>query len=275
MQETLEIGRGRMPYVEVLFDAQRTWLRLVRGPAAGARVVPSVTGARFVAPYWFADALASAVAAWAHHESGCAHEARAAFETVAAKGFDDLERDEHWLTSLALLARLAVAFGDRDQAERLHGKLLLLRELGVSHDLVQALAGSIEGVLGTLALLLGPPSRAAEHLEAALAREAALGARPAFVRTRLDLAAAVRAGRSGGGADRARRLGGEARAEAQRLGDPPAGGGCAGSGLNPEAWALPATSGNPQFVVGTPAPRSQPGPQPTQGDVPEAVDLRG
>jgi hypothetical protein len=83
---------------------------------------------------------------------------------------------------------------------------------------LRGVAGSVEHPLGLLASLAGCHDAALEHLERALAKEEAMGTKPAALRSRVALAAALRARGRAQDTARAARLEREARREAARLG---------------------------------------------------------
>ena len=118
----------------------------------------------------------------------------------------------------SLLAFLVFALRDRERAAVLYELLLPYAELSISHDLMRCVAGSAESVLGLLAALLDRNDEAIAHLERALEKELAMGARPALLRTRLGLAAALRTRAAPGDSQRAAALEREAKREAEALG---------------------------------------------------------
>ena len=91
-----------------------------------------------------------------------------------------------WLSTLVALAEATAALTDAASAEALYPALL-----PYAHCLAQTgftgCAGSVERVLGQLAATLGRPRAAQGHLDAALARHEAIGARALAARTRCDL----------------------------------------------------------------------------------------
>ena len=71
---------------------------------------------------------------------------------------------------MGLLCDLCFAFDDAPRAAALRACLEPYAELFVVHDLVRATAGSVESLLGELALVQREPDRAVAHYEHALER---------------------------------------------------------------------------------------------------------
>jgi hypothetical protein len=94
-------------------------------------------------------------------------------------------RDQDWLLTLALTADAAAASGDRHAAATLYPLLLPHAALNVVHFEWLVYLGSAAHWLGLLAELLGDRDAATSHFEAALERNARLGARPALAGTSL------------------------------------------------------------------------------------------
>ena len=82
-----------------------------------------------------------------------------------------IPRDMTWLTTQTLLSWCATLLGDAARAGRLYALLLPYRERTVQ-DVLAANWGSVERYLGSLAMVRGEYTRAEEHFEAALARNA-------------------------------------------------------------------------------------------------------
>jgi DNA-binding SARP family transcriptional activator/tetratricopeptide (TPR) repeat protein len=116
-------------------------------------------------------------------ELGRPDEAREAFETVAAAGFDALPRDANWLIGLTLLAEVCGALGDVERAAELHA---LLAPHGGRNVLVGRAAscnGSVSRLLGILLGVLGEWDEAEQRFEEARAMHLRMGARPWLART--------------------------------------------------------------------------------------------
>ena len=120
-----------------------------------------------------------------HIELGRHDEARGAFESVAAAGFDALPRDANFLIAVTLLAEVCGALGDADRAAELHP---LLAPHGGRNVLVGRAAscnGSASRLLGILAGVLGHWEEAERSFADALEMHVRMGARPWVARTEL------------------------------------------------------------------------------------------
>ena len=120
-----------------------------------------------------------------HIELGRPDEAREAFESVAAAGFDALPRDANWLIAVTLLAEVCGALGDADRAGELHA---LLAPHGGRNVLVGRAAscnGSASRLLGILAAVLGQWEEAERRFAEAREMHVRMGARPWLARTEL------------------------------------------------------------------------------------------
>jgi hypothetical protein len=216
LTEALERARGSVPYADVLCSSHRLWLAFQRGEPLGSgadlvqRDASLTSGVGMEAPPAVLRVLALVVTDDAA--------ARCGLHEIARVGFEDLERDEHWMVTMALLALVVARAGDPAHAEALYTKLLPVRHLMVSHDLMRSVAGSVELPLGVLALARGRPVDAVTHFEAAQERERAMGLRPALVRSGLALARALDRRGEPGDAEQASRARAEAQAEGARLG---------------------------------------------------------
>jgi DNA-binding winged helix-turn-helix (wHTH) protein len=218
MREALERGRGSVPFTDLTFAGQIFFLQAQRGESEPAVEWLAHEGGRFRLRFAGMENVLRTLEASAALASGRAGEARRALEALAAREFRDLERDEHWLMNVSLLASLAWELGDAPRGALLYALLLPYRELAIAHDLLRGVAGSVEHPLGLLASLAGRHDAALEHLERALAKEEGMGTKPAALRSRVALAAALRARGRAQDAERAARLEREARREAARLG---------------------------------------------------------
>jgi len=216
-EDALEIGRGRVPFAQVTYDAHVLWMRFQRGDRAGlgasAPMLEAVSG------YWKgSETIAQAALALIALDEERAEDARRIFEALAKPGFSRLERDEHFLLTAAILSDLIFAFGDRERAAELYDALSPYAHLLAFHDLLRTFAGSVSGELGELALVLGRHDAAVAHYEEALARERAAGARAAVVSSQVGLARVLRARAKPGDLARAEALLGEMAAGSDALG---------------------------------------------------------
>ncbi len=123
-------------------------------------------------------------------ELGYMEEARAELRSLAAEDFSALPVDEEWMTSLALLAEPVAALGDAETAGAIHALMLPYADRCViSYPEIALGAASL--YLGILAQAMGQADAAIAHLEAAIAFNRRLGARPWEARARHRLAASL------------------------------------------------------------------------------------
>ncbi len=149
-------------------------------------------------------------------EAGRDDEARREIDELAARDFSDLRRDQTWLASVALLAKVCALVRDEPRAQILWQ--LLLPHAGRTVSVPPGLAcyGSASRPLGMLARVLGRPDEGVRLFEQALAADTRLGARPLLARGQTDFAALLL--EQGGSRERARELVEEALPTAQELG---------------------------------------------------------
>jgi ATP/maltotriose-dependent transcriptional regulator MalT len=192
--------------------AQLFWARREAGRLA--ELEPAVAGmaARYRVAGWLV------ALAWLHADLGRPAEARRALDEAAAAGLADPPAVGYWLNHAALLADICAMLGDADRAARLYpllapyaGRLVLSITAGVCR-------GAVDRYLGRLAAMLGRRDEAARHFEAALAVNAAAGARPWLAHTQHDYARVLLAGGRPGDRARARTLLAEAVAVAEACG---------------------------------------------------------
>ena len=189
-REARALGRGTVPYADLLVAGQALWLRLQRGDPgayADATGVLAIEGTPWAAGF---ERLLQATSALGMLEMGKGEKAQGSFDELARGDFEDLERDENWMLLMGSLAELALQLGDGRRAALVYQALRPYSGLMVSHDLLRTVLGSVEAVLGRLAGALGRGSEAVGHLERGLARERAFGAGPACERTAAALAMA-------------------------------------------------------------------------------------
>jgi hypothetical protein len=120
-----------------------------------------------------------------HVELGRAEQAREAFESVAAAGFDTLPRDANWLIAVTLLAEVCGALGDADRAGELQALLAPHRGRNVLVGRAVSCNGSASRLLGILAGVLGQWEEAERRFAEARDMHVAMGARPWLARTEL------------------------------------------------------------------------------------------
>jgi len=127
--------------------------------------------------------------------------ARAALDVLAPDGELAVARDVLWLFAGATLLEIAEEVGDSARAERLYALVLPYRHLPVTSGV--AYQGSAEKFLAAGARALGRYDDAVTHLEAALAFEEQLRARPYIGIICADFVRTLRARGADGDEDRA------------------------------------------------------------------------
>jgi hypothetical protein len=144
--------------------------------------------------------------------------AQVELDRLAANDFADLPGDYMRLAAIAYLAEVSHAVGDARRAALLYDLLAPYAERFIVVGYGVSGLGSAARPLGLLAATLGRHDDAVRHLEHALETNERLGARPFAALTRFDLAQVLRSGGGAGAHERASRLLGEAREQAERLG---------------------------------------------------------
>jgi tetratricopeptide (TPR) repeat protein len=145
-----------------------------------------------------------AVLASLHGDLGHRAQARERFEALAADDFADLAETD-WLFQISLLSQVCAFLGDTRRAARLYD--LLLPFAGCTVLAYPELSvGSASRYLGLLARTLSRWEEAERHYEAAIAMNAALGARPWLAHTDSDYAGMLLARNDPGDSERAQPL---------------------------------------------------------------------
>jgi hypothetical protein len=147
---------------------------------------------------------AGVVTAWT--ERGRTAEARAVFETLAARDFEDLPWNNLRLVSLAHLAEACCAFGDARRARLLYDLFLPFDGWYVVVGGGIACYGPVARYLGMLAATMRDWERAERHLTEALVASERVGARPIAALVRRAHAAMLGARDRPGDRERARAL---------------------------------------------------------------------
>lgn len=184
LAEGLELGqRVQSPNVLLrhavhLFGLRRAQCRLAELEATASAMVERLPG--------FPALRASLAALYAALERPA--ESRVHFEQLAAGDFADLRRDATWLGTMSELARVCAFLGDTPRASLLYDLLLPCRHHVVVISFAHGCEGAVARYLGLLATTMGRYDEAAVHFEAAIARNARLGAAPLVADTRGDYA---------------------------------------------------------------------------------------
>jgi len=217
LADALELGRDRVPYAQVLYDAHALWMRFQRGERQG--LGESLALLEGLSRHWKgAENVTRAAIALVALDEGRDGDARRLLDEIAGPGLAALERDEHFLLTTAILSDLILWLGDRARAAELYDALRPYARLFAFHDLLRTFAGSVSGELGELALVLGRHDEGVAHYEAALAQERRVGARAAALSSQFGLARVLHARGGPGDEKRARALLAEAEAAAEPLG---------------------------------------------------------
>jgi len=214
----LERGRNTVPFADLLYAGQIFWLLHQKGELERVAGELSATADRFRNRFGGMSRLADIFGVSIQATQGDFAKARRSFDALAAQGFQDLERDEHWLIFMSVLAELAFHLGDVERGEQLRALLAPYEDHIVSHDLLRAVSGSVHSVLGLLSTLAGRFDEAVQCYERALVREAALGAPCALHTSEAGLARALEARGEPGDLERAGALWASAEGGFQALG---------------------------------------------------------
>ena len=132
--------------------------------------------------------------------------ARAEFERLAARDFDDLPRDGRWATCLAYLAEVCAALSDHRRAAMLYRLLLPYADRALVLGGGFVCSGSSGRHLGMLAAAMSDWSTAERHFEDALAMNTRIGGLLPLAHTRHDYAAMMSARGKPGDCERAKAL---------------------------------------------------------------------
>jgi DNA-binding winged helix-turn-helix (wHTH) protein len=206
METALALGRGTVPYAELVVAGQRVFLLHLRGELERVAELLLELAPHFETGFGGTQGLNRAIQVASSLWLGRRDDAQRRYDALAARDFAELERDENWLLTLQIVAEVASELGDRRRGEILYGWLRPHAELLVSHDLIRVATGSVEAVLGRLALLGGRADEAIAHYERAGERAEAAGLAPALGLARVGLARSLLARRGRGDRERARRL---------------------------------------------------------------------
>jgi hypothetical protein len=151
-------------------------------------VVEEVAASPTLAPGQFVyPATVAFLAAHAGQEA----RARLALDRVVAPGLDALPRSSTWLTGMSAIADAASTLGDAGVAAQAYEQLRRFAGRPVMPSLAVVCFGSVERVLGLVALARHDVDGAVRHLERAVDANVRLGNRPLAACSRADLAHAL------------------------------------------------------------------------------------
>jgi tetratricopeptide (TPR) repeat protein len=129
------------------------------------------------------EACVTALVAFMNGERGNEDEARRGLDRLSEQAVLALPRDEHWITTMALLADTSVQVRDGKRAALFYDLLLPYAEQNLAHDLMRSYLGSTHHYLARLATCLDRFDQAETHYESALRFNRDLGAAPLVART--------------------------------------------------------------------------------------------
>lgn len=186
IRESLAIGeRAQHPAAVSSFRGQLLWLRAEQGRHEDMAEVeeslrlllPAVTGARAI----LETALVNL-----YVDQGRIDDARRAFDAVTAHDLRDVERDEHWMVTMAMAAEAVAGLGDARRAPIVHDLLRPFAERNVVHDLIRGYRGSVALYLALAATAMREWDAAAGHFDEARQANLRMGTRPYVARTEFE-----------------------------------------------------------------------------------------
>jgi eukaryotic-like serine/threonine-protein kinase len=190
--------RAQEPLAGQFHALQTAVIRRLQGRVEEA--LPSIRemGRRFPAIRAWRLTLASFLA-----ELGSLDEARAEFEQLASRDFEDVPRDLQWLAAMTRLADTCAWLGDAERAEVLHATLAPFEGQIVVVGRAASCQGPVDLYLGRLALTVGRSDQALAHFERAVELATRVGDRPFLIEARYGLGRALAARGRTGDAERA------------------------------------------------------------------------
>jgi tetratricopeptide (TPR) repeat protein len=177
-------------------------------------VVAQIAGSPTLNPAEFAfQATVASLAA----RAGRLDDARTALDRLTAPGLAALPESSTWLAGMLAIVEAARVLADADLARQAYDLLTPYADLPIMPSLAVTCFGSVERVLGLAALTFGAIDRAVAHLDRAVTANRLLGNRPFTAVTMAELADVLVIRNGPGERDRAVRLLGLARAEAEAM----------------------------------------------------------
>jgi DNA-binding winged helix-turn-helix (wHTH) protein/tetratricopeptide (TPR) repeat protein len=181
--------RAQHPSAETTFGGQLLWLRGERGEVTSERLDEFAAGYEFITrSVPSARSILRAGRAVVLADAGRTEEARAELDAMAAHGFTDLPRDEHWMITLMSLADLVALLEDGERAQHLYDLLLPFADRNGVHSLIRASRGSVSHALGRLAAARRDRPTAERHFRDAIAMNRRMGARAMVARSECEYA---------------------------------------------------------------------------------------
>jgi len=111
--------------------------------------------------------------------------AREQLHEIREFGVSRLEKDEHWFLTLSAIGDCAARLGEKEICEEAFSLLEPYSSLMLAHDLIRASYGSVDSLLSALEGELGRTDQALQRIDAAMAFEARIGARPGVLSSRI------------------------------------------------------------------------------------------
>jgi tetratricopeptide (TPR) repeat protein len=127
--------------------------------------------------------------AFTHSELGRAGDARRELDQVATEDLVGARKDLNWLVTAAQLSEVCAYLDDRDRAARLYGLLLAHASRCLIAGRGVICLGSMAQRLGLLCAVMSRWAEGEAHFEAALDRNARIGARPWLAHSQRQYAA--------------------------------------------------------------------------------------
>jgi tetratricopeptide (TPR) repeat protein len=187
IEEALQLGRRTTPNALLAYGVQLYGLRREQGRIG--EMEPAIRA--FAEEHTAIPAFRSGLALLCC-DLGRLGEARAIFDDLAARRFEQFPRDANWTNAMDELAQVCAALGDRERAALLYERLAPYERHNVVIAFAEGCNGSVARYLGLLAATMQRWEDAARLFVDALAMNAALGAWPPLAHTQCDYAAMLR-----------------------------------------------------------------------------------
>jgi tetratricopeptide (TPR) repeat protein len=188
LREGLAIGqRAQHPAAMTAFRGQMLWLRGEQGSSEDIAEVEE--GLRFLLPLSSATRpILQSGLVNLYVDLGRLEDARREFDAVATAAFRDVERDEHWMVTMAMAAEAVADLEDVRRAASVYELLQPFAARNVVHDLLRAYRGSTALYLALAATAMREWERAGRHFDEALVMNTRLRSRPYVARAEHEYA---------------------------------------------------------------------------------------
>ncbi len=217
IREGFAIGeRAQHPGALSSFRGQLLWLRGEQGREEDMQEVEA--GLQYLLPLSGATAILQCAIVNLHVDQGRIDDGRREFDALAAHDFRDLERNEHWMVTMAIAAEASADLGDARRGALVYELLRPFPERNVVHDLIRAYRGSASLYLALAATAMREWETARRHFEDALVMNARMGVRPYVARAEYEYACMLLARNRSADRPRARALLASALTAARALG---------------------------------------------------------